>query len=333
MLLAFGRRGHAISCAARVSRAASFLSGTRPMDELVKKSDDEELIECAPFRAVRVPPASGSTARSTPIVLVHGVYHGSWFYRGVQDVLAEEGFESFALDLLTSNSSSTCESLAADLDTAMRLLPLRARPVLAGHSQGGLLTQKYMADMDGRMPDEKRVCAVGLIATGSLGHFANSMRSALNCLKVVGGGAGVRPWLNNVLLKGEEKRHAEDSFNATMQVFCLPDSVTTTNCTGIGITMEEYHELMCASPGGQHGDGWPTASHMIVEARPPPIQVPSLSVHFERDEAYAGHHSQWHAEHYGSDILEVPGQPHCWVAPGWEESFARPFARWVAEKV
>jgi pimeloyl-ACP methyl ester carboxylesterase len=257
--------------------------------------------------------------------------HGPWFYRGVQDVLAEEGFESYAMDLLTMKEFKTIASLADDLEAAMQNLPVE-RPVIAGHSQGGLLTQKYMSHVDKRMPAEKRVRAVGLLGTGSLGHYVLSTRSVLNVYTALrAGGCSIPGLIDFMYMKGEAKLEGEECFESHMSAFCLPDS-STTNLTGVEISMREYYALMCASPGGMNGDGWPTSTHSMIDSRPPPLQVPSLVVNFEHDACYPRYHATYHAEYDGSQILDVEGQPHCWVTPGWDESFARPFAQWIAEE-
>ena len=105
-----------------------------------------------------------ATPKLQPIVMVHGAFHGSWYLRPLQELLAREfGLESFALDLNTEDAvKAHYYYMATPMTSPMgrsivrggyednfldpaHMLDVRAalqdldldRPTLFGHSKGG----------------------------------------------------------------------------------------------------------------------------------------------------------------------------------------------------
>lgn len=76
---------------------------------------------------------------STPIVLVHGAWHGAWCYAGLQHALDDLGLPSYAIDLpghgISTEPLGTLHSDAAAVAAVLRGLGTPA--VLVGHSYGG----------------------------------------------------------------------------------------------------------------------------------------------------------------------------------------------------
>lgn len=94
------------------------------------------------------PPAA---ARATPVVFVHGAWHGAWCWREhFLPYFARHGYVSHAFDLRGHGKSDGADRLrrtsiadyVADLDQVVRYLD--AAPVLIGHSMGGAIVQKYL---------------------------------------------------------------------------------------------------------------------------------------------------------------------------------------------
>lgn len=90
-------------------------------------------------------------AHPTPILLVHGAWHGPWCWtEHFLPYLAECGYSSYALGLRGHGSSPGRERLrftrVAEYvsDVAQVAAQLPAPPVLIGHSMGGLVVQKYL---------------------------------------------------------------------------------------------------------------------------------------------------------------------------------------------
>jgi pimeloyl-ACP methyl ester carboxylesterase len=94
-------------------------------------------------------PKSG--ARPTPVLFVHGAWHGAWCWaEHFMPYLAQKGYESFALSLRGHGASEGRERLrwtcigdyVADVAQVVEQLP--RPPVLVGHSMGGMVVQKYL---------------------------------------------------------------------------------------------------------------------------------------------------------------------------------------------
>ena len=90
--------------------------------------------------------------RPTPIVLVHGGWHGAWCWEHFQTCFAERGYASHALNLRGHGRSAGRERLRwtrageflSDIEELVERLP--RSPVLVGHSAGGYLVQRYLED-------------------------------------------------------------------------------------------------------------------------------------------------------------------------------------------
>lgn len=85
-----------------------------------------------------------------PLLFIHGAWHGAWCWEPLMKYLAEKGFSSYAFDL-PGHGARKSERVAGmgimDYVTAVEsavaeLTP--AKPILIGHSMGGLIVQKYL---------------------------------------------------------------------------------------------------------------------------------------------------------------------------------------------
>jgi pimeloyl-ACP methyl ester carboxylesterase len=90
-------------------------------------------------------------ARPTPLLLVHGAWHGAWCWEKFQPYFAEHGYESHALSLRGHGNSEGRDNLrwhspardyVADIAQIIQELPVP--PVLIGHSLGGYVVQRYL---------------------------------------------------------------------------------------------------------------------------------------------------------------------------------------------
>ena len=92
-------------------------------------------------------------ARSTPLLFVHGAWHGAWCWEeNFLPYFAEKGYPAYALSLRGHGASEApahfrwmrIADYVADVAQAVTQLP--QAPVLVGHSMGGLVVQKYLED-------------------------------------------------------------------------------------------------------------------------------------------------------------------------------------------
>ena len=104
-----------------------------------------EVIDKAPCGAVK----------PTPLLFVHGAWHGAWCWdEHFLEFFADRGYRAVALSLRGHGHSQTNKPLrtcsvadyVCDVDSVVDDLP--SRPVLIGHSMGGLVVQKYLETRD-----------------------------------------------------------------------------------------------------------------------------------------------------------------------------------------
>ena len=94
---------------------------------------------------------SPSDPHRTPIVLQHGAWHGAWCWdNGFIDRLVAGGFEVFAPSLRGHGQSGGSARFANlgqyKADLASVIASIDRPPVVVGHSMGGLITQRLIAD-------------------------------------------------------------------------------------------------------------------------------------------------------------------------------------------
>jgi pimeloyl-ACP methyl ester carboxylesterase len=118
-------------------------------------------------------------SRKTPILFVHGAWHGAWCWNEFfLPYFAERGYASYALSLQGHGSSDIKKRLnslrISDYveDVARVAADLPTPPILVGHSMGGLIVQKYLENNS----------APSAVLLASL-PYSGLMRSALRMAK------------------------------------------------------------------------------------------------------------------------------------------------------
>jgi pimeloyl-ACP methyl ester carboxylesterase len=86
-------------------------------------------------------------ARSLPLLLLHGMWGGSWYWSHYLTAAAEAGWEAWALNLRGHHGSRSVRNLGrvgiADyVQDVLDCLRVLGEVVLVGHSMGGLIAQK-----------------------------------------------------------------------------------------------------------------------------------------------------------------------------------------------
>lgn len=128
-------------------------------------------------------PAQGQ-ARPTPVLFVHGKWHGAWCWQEYfLPYFARQGYECAALSLRGHGASEGRERIGwhkiADYvaDVEQAAARFKTPPVIIGHSMGGFITQKYL---------EKHNAPAGVLLT-ALPHYG-ILPATLSLLRA-------HPWL------------------------------------------------------------------------------------------------------------------------------------------
>ena len=97
------------------------------------------------------PEGHPQSIHSTPLLFVHGAWHGSWCWKEhFLPYFAQHGYASYTFDLRDHGTGASGSHLrwtriadyVADVEQIARQLD--RPPVLIGHSMGGLVVQKYL---------------------------------------------------------------------------------------------------------------------------------------------------------------------------------------------
>ena len=82
-----------------------------------------------------------------PLLLVHGMFGGGWYWDRYQQFFAARGYSSYALDLRGHHGSSPVSDIGHVqvrdyVDDALSVAATLGRPIVIGHSMGGLIAQR-----------------------------------------------------------------------------------------------------------------------------------------------------------------------------------------------
>jgi pimeloyl-ACP methyl ester carboxylesterase len=98
-----------------------------------------------------IEPESSAAQRPTPLLFVHGAWHGAWCWQEYfLPYFSRAGFAVYALSLRGHGRSAGRDRLRwarvndymRDVESIVGRLP--SHPVLIGHSMGGAVVQKYL---------------------------------------------------------------------------------------------------------------------------------------------------------------------------------------------
>lgn len=89
-----------------------------------------------------------------PLLFVHGAWHGAWCWKNFLDYFSAEGYDCFAPSLCGHGRSDNNKSLKTtriddyveNIKSEVQTLATEygQKPIMIGHSMGGLITQKYL---------------------------------------------------------------------------------------------------------------------------------------------------------------------------------------------
>ncbi len=140
---------------------------------------------------------AGPRTSAPPVVFIHGVCHGAWCWHHFLHFFADRGYDSIAVSLRGHGASSGREQLhrlglSDYVDDIVQVVDrLDRKPVLIGHSMGGAILQRYLAEY------ADTVCAAVLFASATAGglgrsRFAdvlrgNRPRAVINAIRIAVG--------------------------------------------------------------------------------------------------------------------------------------------------
>lgn len=119
------------------------------------------------MRVVRLFPRHGTQSRPHPLIFLAGSGQKADVWRGRMESLAAEGYECHAIDFSQTGCYFTSYGEQMNRLHDYCLNHLDGRPVLIGHSQGGMKAQHFLlaANGDAALPRECSVCAMVLMAS------------------------------------------------------------------------------------------------------------------------------------------------------------------------
>lgn len=124
---------------------------------------------------VRTPPVN---KKSTPVLFVHGAWHGAWCYDLWLDNFFSYGYEVHAISLPRHGKSRGGRPLAlygvGSYVAAVRQIidEIQPAPYVIAHSMGGYVLQRYLSKH--QLPGAVLLCPVPII--GALPYFARTAR-------------------------------------------------------------------------------------------------------------------------------------------------------------
>jgi len=94
----------------------------------------------------------------TPLIFIHGAYHGAWCYReNFLPYFSEKGYPAYALSFRGHGNSEGHEKINVFTlndyveDVVMMMNHIEKKPILIGHSMGGAVVQKVLQSYSERV--------------------------------------------------------------------------------------------------------------------------------------------------------------------------------------
>eukprot|EP00927_Polykrikos_kofoidii_P052416 TRINITY_DN46224_c0_g1_i1.p1 TRINITY_DN46224_c0_g1~~TRINITY_DN46224_c0_g1_i1.p1 ORF type:complete len:298 (-),score=27.23 TRINITY_DN46224_c0_g1_i1:239-1132(-) len=260
---------------------------------------------------VRCSPAEG-VRRQTPLVFIHGICHGPWFWRGYQEQCAFAGYESYSVTLASSSLClrSIVGKHAEDVWSALAENSVQS-PVIIGHSLGGMIAQEMTQSerLQGRA-----VQGMVFMASKPRRGYTENCRFFMHLLQNAGFPAFVS--LQNFASLTPDAR-------AMHKLFFLPSTQETTLLgADARVTMEEYFAKLKTHDAGL---GWldfvPTSTEFL--------DVPKLVVVPLQDACIPVASQKRLATLAKAELMEIENMGHCIGDEGWERSICAPLIQWL----
>ncbi|MEI6777309.1 MAG: alpha/beta hydrolase [Chloroflexales bacterium] len=224
----------------------------------------------------------------TPLLLIHGAWHGAWCWEQAMAGFAAHGFESHAVSIRGHGDSprpsgyarSTIVQYASDVCAA--IAAVGSRPVVVGHSLGGLLVQ--------------------LLITGSIGPVPAIAGAVLLCSSPV----SMRAYFT--------RDPAAEPISLPAMLRLEPQAMRAAlfrHDIAEGDLARHVARMVSEPP-------LVTPSSMLLRPRPTACRTPLLAIAAERDSVYGPDAQRATAAAYGCELLMVPNATHdLMLDPAW----------------
>jgi pimeloyl-ACP methyl ester carboxylesterase len=88
-----------------------------------------------------------ATTHKPPVLLIHGMFGGAWYWEGYQSLLASRGYATHAINLRGHHGSRPVTDIGKVplrdfVSDALEVARSLKNPIVIGHSMGGLIAQK-----------------------------------------------------------------------------------------------------------------------------------------------------------------------------------------------
>ncbi|SFU12655.1 Lysophospholipase, alpha-beta hydrolase superfamily [Pseudovibrio denitrificans] len=223
----------------------------------------------------------------TPILFQHGMWHGAWCWLPWQEILAQHGWESWAISLPGHGGSPTQRPVRfCSLDYYLGFLKAeieqsKVKPIYIGHSMGGALGQRYLKKVADDLPAMVLVASWTSHSTWFDGMGLHLKRDPLG-LFLSGFTFSTQPFVRNA--------QAAASMLITEGGLC---------------SAEELYEKLGPE------------SALVLNQHNPPFwqpkqnpQTPMLWVSAEKDAVISSKGARKSAEFYHADFIEIEGNGH-----------------------
>ena len=245
----------------------------------------------------------------TPILFLHGMWHGAWCWRGWQELFAAKGWGSTALSLPGHGASpriksvrfSTLQDYLAVLRAEVARFP--TPPILIGHSMGGALAQWYLAKVADDLP------AVVMVASWT-SHSTYAVGTNLHLKR--------DPW--GFITMGL-------TWSATPLVRSPKWAASLLITESALISPEALHAKLCEE------------SYLVLNQHNPPawrpgrnVVTPMLWAAGEMDAVISLEGARRSAEFYGADFLGVPVAGHNLMMEASQADTLAKIEAWLSAK-
>ena len=241
---------------------------------------------------------------ATPLLLIHGAWHGAWCWQRAMQDFAERGFEVHAISLRGHGNSDQVRILnlcgladyLRDIQTA--LVSIHPRPVVVAHSMGGYILQLLLTGGAAHQPGPGALAGAVLIGSppphGILRFLLRYARS--------------HPVAFARAVATLNLRHMVGTPRLVRRLLVRPTS-----------SDDDVHAVL----SGLNRESLRVAIEMAVLVKPDAARnrTPLLVIGAEQDQLFGPADQQAIAVAYHAPLLIVPGAPHdLMLDSGWPQA-------------